>query len=202
MNTRIIAITAAVAMAGCRTNDRNGALVITKVVVGTAATGAAGSTCTFNAAGNESVFPTYVANALPPQVQVAAAGFVVQNQLINPSTLNTQLNTATNNFTARQAVVDYEIPGQSVAQQIIPAGGTVPNNFTGAIVVELASPEAVKTAIAAAAAAATSPDGLFVRTTVRIEGRLDDGSIVSTSAHDFVFHACSSGPTCAADACF
>jgi hypothetical protein len=197
MNTRIIAIAAALTALACTTNERNGGLVITKVVTGTAGAAAGGATgCTFNSGGNETVLPDY---SVGVSTQGASTGFVVLNQLINPNTVNAQLNTATNTFTAHQAVVDYEIVGAStpqpaIGQQIIPAAGTVPNNFTGAVVVELFSPKAVQDALAGA----TSE---FVRTTTRIEGTLDDGSKVSTSEHEFVIHVCT-GATCAADPCF
>jgi hypothetical protein len=193
MNTRIIAIAALLLAAACTTNERNGGLVVTKIVEGTPATGATGGTsCTFNAGGAESLLPNYNVGG---STEAAAAGFVVLNQLINPTTLNTALNTATNTFSPHQAVVDYEIPGANVPQQIIPvSSGTVATNSSAAVLVELFSPTAVQTAIAGLT-------DTFVRTTTRIEGKLDDGSTVSTSEHEFVIHVCT-GPACAFNPCF
>lgn len=198
MNTRIIAI--ALLAAACTTNDRNGGLVVTSVIVGkfTAGTPTTPASCTYIPTGGEEILPNYNTTASAGR---ASAGFVVKNQLIDPTTLNTALNTATNNFSPHQAVVDYEIFPQAggaaptVARQIIPvSSGAVPTQSTVAVVVELFSPQPVLTVV----------NGLtdaFVRTTTRIEGELDDGTKVSTSEHDYVVHVCN-GPTCVFEPCF
>ncbi|HEY2031282.1 MAG TPA: hypothetical protein VGH20_18955 [Myxococcales bacterium] len=199
MNLRnLIAI--ALLAAACTTNDRNGSLVVTGVVVGkfTAATPTTSAACTYNAGDGEEILPNYNTAG---SVNRASAGFVVKNQLIDVSTLNTALNAATNNFSPHQAVVDYEILPSTgaapvtLAQQIIPvSSGAVPSQTSQVVVVELFSPATVLAAV----------NGLtdaFVRTTTRIEGKLDDGTTVSTSDHDYVVHVCN-GANCAFEACF
>jgi hypothetical protein len=102
------------------------------------------------------------------------------------------LNSAT--FTAHQAVINYDIPGVVVPQQIVPVSGSITTGTKKAILVEVFSPAAAFTAVSGLAS------NTFVRTTTRIEGSLDDGSTVSTSAHEYVINVC---PTCAStNPCF
>jgi hypothetical protein len=194
MDTRIIAIALAVGLAGCSTNERQADLIVTKVVGGkfTAATApATGGTCGYSASDDEQLLPTFDGTA--PNNR-AATGFVVDNQMVDTSTLNSQLRTNTNTFTPHQAVVDYEFPGAAVAQQIVPvSSGTVATGSQTVVLVELFSP----TAALAAANAIAAPT--FVRTTTRIEGKLDDGTTVSTSAHEYVINVC---PGCGNSVCF
>jgi hypothetical protein len=75
-----------------------------------------------------------------------------------------------------------------VPQQVVPVSGTLPTGTKAPLLVEVFSPTA---AFAAVSALTTST---IIRTTTRIEGTLDDGSTVSTSAHEYVINVC---PTCA-----
>ena len=198
MKTRILVALAAFAAASCTTNQRNSALSITKVVVGSLS----GSTCTLSATADETDFPTF--NPTETLAAIAAgtptgnglAGFVVSNNLSNTANLNTVLRTNTNTFTPHQAVVAYQVVGgASLPEQIIPvSSGTVLNGQTP-VAVPLFSPIAIVNALAAFA----TPQ--FVRTTTRIEGTLDDGTTVSTSEHDFVVQVCNTAG-CPETTCF
>ncbi|HEX4386952.1 MAG TPA: hypothetical protein VH083_28555 [Myxococcales bacterium] len=188
MTKRILSGTlVALAMSSCSTDNKSGALPVTSVILGTATVtinpdGSSTTACAFVATAVETEFPVFAANAAN---RLGAAGFVVKNQLTLPSTVNTVFNSDTTTFSPHQAVVDYEIVGggTSIAEQIIPVSGTsVPSGTSGAVIVPLFLPAA------ALAAAKTMPGGGGVfRTTVRIEGELDDGSKVTTSEHEFVF---------------
>ena len=188
MNSRTIALTAALVLAGCTTNEKNSGLVIDHVVLGQQQTINNVLTCVFQAANSETLYPTF--NPGQANTNFGLAGFVVKNQLTDPSTTNSILRTNSTTFSPHQAVVDYELVGanSSVAEQVIPVSSSaVPGNTLTAVAVPLFSPTAVQTALGAFTG--------FVRTTVRIEGRLDDGSTVSTSAHDYVVSICNNCPT-------
>jgi hypothetical protein len=194
MDTRIIALALAVGIAGCGTNDRSASLIVTKVVGGTFTAPtppATVGTCAYTAGADEQILPHFDATAANSR---GSTGFVVENQLVDTSSLNNNLRTNSNTFTPHQAVVNYEIPGATVAQQIIPvSSGTVATGSQTVVLVEVFSPAA---ALAAVSAIATPT---FVRTTTRIEGKLDDGTTVSTSAHDYVVNVC---PGCGDTTCF
>jgi hypothetical protein len=213
MNIRnlTITVTAAVAVAGCTTNEKSSSLIITGVVLATPGTtttttttsdagtvadaGTSASACpnpVFAATSTtEPVFPIF--NPTAGSNLGGDIGFVVKNQLVDPTTLNSVFRLPTNTFTPHQAVVDYEIVGggPAIPEQVLPvAGGPVAGSGTATIVVPLFTPTAILAALPAAA---------FVRTTTRIEGSLDDGSKVTTSAQDFVVNVCA---TCTGTPCF
>src|SRR5450432_2389941 len=119
MTTRTLCLIAALAIAGCKTNDHNAGLPITSTVLATASVSGTATICTFSASGVEIEFPVFN----PAASNLAMTGFVVKNQLTNPSTINQILRGDTTSFSPHQAVVNYEIPGASVAQQIIKVSG-------------------------------------------------------------------------------
>jgi len=181
MTTRPLCLIAALAMASCTTNDHNAGLPIVSTVLATASgTPPAVVTCTISVSGLEVEFPAFN----PTQANdLAQTGFVVSNQLTDPSTINPILRANTTSFSPHQAVVDYEIPGAAVGEQIIKISGeSVASGAKSAVVVPLFSPAVVFAAVQALA----GTGGGVVRTTTRIEGFLDDGSTVSTSEHDYV----------------
>jgi hypothetical protein len=179
MITRTLCFIAALAMAGCTTNEHNSGLPIVTTVLGVAGS-TPGAGCTFTVGSPEVEFPIFN----PAANNLATTGFVVKNQLTDTSALNAVLRTNSTSFTPHQAVVDYEIPGATVAQQIINvSGNSVASGSSVAVLVPLFSPTVVFLALPAA--------GGIVRTTTRIEGFLDDGSTVSTSSHDYVIQVSS-----------
>jgi hypothetical protein len=183
MNTRLFGLLAALVMLSCSTNDRNSALSVTSVVMGTFAAGTtptSGGTCTFSATSQETEFPVFAANA--PN-SLGASGFVVKNQLVSTTTVNKAFNGDTTTFSPHQAVVDYEIVGgATLPQQTIPVSGSPMSSGTSqAVIVPLFLPTAILQAMQA-----LPNGGAVVRATTRIEGRLDDGTTVTTSEHEFV----------------
>lgn len=180
MNPRWSILLAALLGASCSTNNKNSALVITKLVLGTAETlpGPPVTTvCKFDPAGTEFDF----AQINPAANTGGTMGVVVQNNLSDPSRLNPELRTNSATFHPRQAVADYEvIGGTTVKTQIIPVSGSVPpGGSTGAVLVPFFSPIPV-----------TMLSGI-IRVTFHIEGKLDDGSDVRTSERDYIFVTCS-----------
>jgi hypothetical protein len=194
MTTRTLCLLAALAMAGCTTNEHNSGLPIVSTVLATASGTTPPITCTISVSGQEVEFPVFN----PTQNQLASTGFVVANQLTDPSTINPILRTDSTSFSPHQAVVDYEVPGAAVAEQIIKISGeSVASGATSAVLVPLFSPVAVFSAVQTLA----GTGGGVVRTTTRIEGFLEDGSTVSTSQHDYVIQVVAgctvaSDPTC------
>jgi hypothetical protein len=198
MTTRIhqsCGVLALLAAAACTTNGYNSALPITSVVLGTeAAATDAGPSCTFTTSAVETDFPTF--NPTDPTNLSGLVGFVVRNQLVSAAASNPVLRANTTDFTPHQAVVQYEIVGSTttIPQQVIPvSSSSVSSGGVAPVVVPVFSPLVVRTALAALPAPA------FVRTTTRIEGRLDDGSTARTSEHEYIIQVCN---TCAETACF
>jgi hypothetical protein len=113
-------------------------------------------------------------------------GVVVDNNLLDTSTLNGILRTNSATFHPHQAVADYQETqpgGITVTQQIIPVSGTVPAGGKGAVLVPFFAP-----------IPATLLTGI-IRVTFHIEGMLDDGSNVRTSEREYIFVTCS-GAAC------
>jgi hypothetical protein len=203
MNKRTLGWAVAVlALSGCTTDNKNSDLVITAVslataTVTTAASGATSTTCAFAVGNPETAFPLFAANGANA---LGAAGFVVRNQLVNPTTVNAVFNADSTIFSPHQAVIDYEIIGgtQTIAEQIVPVSSSPVDTGTLATVVV---PVFLPTA--ALAVLQTLPGGgAVVRTTVRIEGKLDDGSTVSTSEHEFVVSVSTSAAAGSNSPCF
>jgi hypothetical protein len=191
MNKLILGFCAVLALAGCTTQNHTSALPILTTVLGTASTTAGATTCTITVGSPEIEFPVF--NPTQPGTGLGFTGFVVKNQLTDPSTLNTVLRANSTNFSPHQAVVEYEVVGVgTLPKQIIPTSGqSVVAGASAAVAVPLFSPLAILNAL--------TPNTI-VRTTTRIEGKLDDGSTVSTDEHDYVVQIV--GGTAATTPCF
>jgi len=179
MNTRWSILLTALLGVSCSTKNKNSALVITKVVLGTATTDPGPpvtTTCAYDTGSVEFDF----AQIDPAANTGGTMGVVVQNNLIDPSTLNGGLRTNSATFHAHQAVADYEvIGGSTVTQQLIPVAGSVATGTSGALLVPFFSP-----------IPATMLSGI-IRVSFWIEGTLDDGSTVRTSQREYIFVTCS-----------
>jgi len=179
MITRTACIALVLALAACRDAQRSD-LSIVKVVppTFTPASGTAGPSCTFDPNADEfSYLPVNLAENLG---NVAA---VVSNNILDPSTLNSQLRLDTATFLPHQAVVTYEVIGTGTAPtgaNIIPVSGSeIPSAGKGTVAVPVF-----------AGAALTASAGSYIRATFHIEGKLQDGSKVSTSEREYVFVVC------------
>jgi hypothetical protein len=203
MTKRILGgVLAALVLTSCTTDNKSSALVVTSVIMGTATSvtlpdGTVSTSCAFAAGTQETEFPIFAVNSL--NNNNGSAGFVVQNQLVTPPNANTVFISNSTIFSPHQAVVDYEIigGGTSIAQQIIPvSGGSVASSSSAVVIIPLFLPTA-----ALAAAKALPAAGGIMRATVRIEGKLDDGSTATTSEHEFVF-AVQTAATAVGTPCF
>ena len=194
MNKRTLAgAVAAIALHGCTTDNKNSALPVTAIVLGVVTpvtdpvTNVVTAGCVFSASTLETAFPVFAANGTNNKGSV---GVVVKNQISVPTTVNAVFTTDTTTFSPHQAVVDYEIIGgtQTIAQQIVPvSGGSFASGISQTVVVPLFLPTAASTVLK------TLASGSVVRVTVRIEGKLDDGSTVSTSEHEIVVSTTTAG---------
>ena len=180
MTTRTACIALALALGACSAQHQRSDLPITKVVppTFTAASGTTGPSCSFDVNSDEySYLPVNLAENLG---NVAA---VVNNNIVDPSTLNSQLRLNTATFLPHQAVVTYEVIGTGTAPttaNIIPVSGSeIPAGGKGTVAVPLF-----------AGATLTASAGSFIRVTFRVEGKLQDDSKVSTSEREYVFVVC------------
>ncbi len=184
MNPRWSILLAALLGVSCSINHKSSALVITKVVLGTAQTDPGPppvTFCKYDPASTEFSF----AQIDPTANTGGTMGVVVENNLIDPSTLNPGLRTNSATFHPHQAVADYEvIGGSTLTQQLIPVSGSIPSGGSGAVLVPFFSPVPV-----------TLLSG-EIRVSFWIEGRLDDGSDVRTSQREYIFVTCSGGASC------
>jgi len=179
MNARWLIVVAALSMASCRA-DSYPALVITKVVLGTATTDPgppAVTTCSYDQGADEFSY----AHIDPTANTGGTVGVVVDNKLVSQVTQNPQFRTDTTAFHPHQVVADYEVVdgSQSIMGQIIPVSGTIPGGGTGAVLVPFFAP------------IQTSTLSGMVRVTFHVEGKLDDGSKARTGNHEYIFVTCS-----------
>jgi hypothetical protein len=180
MNTRWFILLPALLGVSCSTK-MNSALVVSKMVLGTLTTVAGPpptSFCTYDPGATEFDF----AQINPTANTGGTMGVVVENNLVNPSTINPLLRTDSATFHPHQAVADYQETqsgGITVTQQIIPVSGSVPAGGTGSVLVPFFAP-----------IPATLLSGI-IRVTFHIEGVLDDGSNVRTSEREYIFVTCS-----------
>jgi hypothetical protein len=152
--------------------------VINKVVLGTATTDPgppAVTTCSYDVGANEFSY----AQIDPAANSGGTMGVVVQNNLLDTSSLNQELRTNSATFHPHQAVADYEvIGGSTLTEQLIPVSGSIPTGTSGVVLVPFFSP-----------IPATMLSGV-IRVSFWIEGLLDDGSTVRTSAREYIFVTC------------
>ena len=154
--------------------------MVTKVVLGTLS----GTSCSYDPGTDETDF----AHIDPAANNGGTMGVVVQNQLTDVTTLNPQLRTSSATFHPHQVVADYEIIGGATTRGVIvPVSGTqVQPGATGAVLVPFFSP------------AVTATMSGTIRVTFHIEGKLDDGSVVQTSEHEYIFVTCATAGCSAA----
>jgi hypothetical protein len=172
MKRRWLILLAALAAASCKLSNRNTALVVTKVVIGKLDN----NLCTYDASANEFDF----AHINPAANTGGTMGVVVKNQLLDPATLNAGLRTTSSMFHPHQMVGDYEIIGGAVTRGVIipVSGAQVPPGGSSSVLVPFFSPTVTTTMTGT------------IRVTFHIEGKLDDGSIVTTSEHEYIFVTC------------
>lgn len=178
MNTRWLIPMAAFLALSCSTGSRNSALLVTKLVLGTATTAGtpAVTTCSYDPGGAEFDF----AQIDPTANTGGTMAVVVQNNLVDPTSINPVFRTNSASFHAHQVVADYEvIGGTTLTEQIIPvAGGSIATGTSGGVLVPFFAP--IPT---------TTLSGI-IRVIFHIEGTLDDGSNVRTNEHEYVFVTC------------
>jgi len=179
MKTRWSILLVALLGVSCTTQNKNSALVVSKLVLGTATTDPGPppvTSCAYDPGSVEFSF----AQINPAANNGGTMGVVVVNGLLDTSTLNPELRTNSATFHPHQAVADYEVIGGTIlTQQIIPVSGTVPTGASGVVLVPFFSP-----------IPATMLSGI-IRVSFWIEGVLDDGSQVRTSQREYIFVTCS-----------
>jgi hypothetical protein len=181
MNTRIgIALLGLLAVS-CNTNQGSASLLIIKVIEATPPAGG-GTGCTFDPTTNEKTFST-----IDPATNVGQVAAVVQNNLLDTSTLNPGLRTNTAQFQPHQIVATYEVlprpgttaPPYTIPLQIIAVSGlTVQTGEQGTV----GAAFFLNGVLPAGAAA-----GDFIRVTFHVEGKLIDGSTVKTTEREYLF---------------
>jgi hypothetical protein len=173
MKTRWLIAFATLLGASCKTHGRNSALTVSKVVLGTLS----GTTCTFDPSADEANF----AHIDPAANGGGTMGVVLQSNLKDPSSINSLFNADSATFHPHQVVADYEvIGGTTLVGQIIPvSGGQIPAGGSAAVLVPFFSPAATVTLTGE------------IRVTFHVEGKLDDGSVLKSSEHEYIFVTCS-----------
>jgi len=176
MKIRWLIPMAALLTTSCMTGNLNSALVVTKMVLGTATTTGTSTSCSYDANSVEFEF----AQIDPAANTGGTMGVVVQNNLTDPTSVNPLLRTNSATFHPHQVVADYEVVGgTTLTQQIIPvSGSSIPSGSTGAVLVPFFAPVPTTTLAG------------IVRVIFHIEGKLDDGSNVRTSQHEYIFVTC------------
>jgi hypothetical protein len=190
MKTRTFCLMFALMALGCTTKDSS-ALVIYKVVPPTVVTvpgPPVTTTCTLDPAAAEL---SYI--AFNPAENLGTVGAVVTNQLTPNPSGNPLLADATG-FQPHQAVIDYEVlsGANSLGRQIVPVGGLVVSGGKAGTMAVIMFPSP--------AALAGVGDGVFIRSTFHIEGKLNDGSNAHTTEREYLFRVCLAAG-CAKNAC-
>jgi hypothetical protein len=172
MKRRWLILLAALAAASCKLNNRNTSLDVTKVVIGKLDNGL----CKYDPSSDEFDF----AHINPAANTGGTMGVVIKNQLTDPATLNTLLRTTSATFHPHQVVGDYEIIGGATTRGVIipVSGAQIAPGASGPVLVPFFSP------------AATTTMAGTIRITFHIEGKLDDGSVMQTSEHEYIFVTC------------
>jgi hypothetical protein len=185
MKNTFLIVALALSATSCKTKNESSDLVIISMIPAkaSATTGGATSTigCVFDPA-NPEVTPAIPYN---PAENAGFMAAVVQNNLTGTNALNADLRTDSATFLPHQAVVDYEfVPasaGAAPPEQTIPTSGVVvkSNGGTATVGVEMFRGLTI-----------AAPTGTYVRTTMHLEGKLLDGSIVHTAEREYLFQVC------------
>jgi hypothetical protein len=172
MKRRWHILLAALAAASCKLSNRNTSLDVTKVIIGKLD----GTLCKYDPSADEFDF----AHINPAANSGGTMGVVVHNQLADTASLNALLRTTSGTFHPHQMVGDYEIVGGATTRGVIVqvSGAQVAPGTSGSILVPFFSP-----------AVTTTMSGT-IRVTFHVEGKLDDGSVVQTSEHEYIFVTC------------
>jgi hypothetical protein len=155
-------------------SNKNSAIVVTKIVRG--ASSGTPPTCLFSASDPESNFAT-----VNPTAVLGVMGVVISNQLTKTDSINTVLRTDSTTFSPHQVVADYEvIGGPIIAGQIIPvSGGSIGGGGSSTpVLTPFFFPPAVK-----------ALQGT-IRVTFHVEGKLDDGTNMKSTEHEYIFITC------------
>jgi hypothetical protein len=183
MNTRNLLVVLALLGAGCTTRNENSALVITSVIPPKATASGAGATASVSCAFDQTV-AEFTELPYNPAENRGEVGAVVQNNLVSTAALNPQLRAESTTFLPHQAVVKYEyIPGTAgtpPGQTVIPVSG---------VEVPVASKGTVGFSVFNGVTIAV-PAGTYIRVTMHLEGKLLDGSVVSTAEREYLFRFC------------
>ncbi len=175
MKMRIHILLAALLANSCMVkSNRNSAIIITKMVSGKSA--GTPPVCTFTPGDAETSFAT-----VNPAVVSGVMGVVITNQLAKTDALNSILRTDSTTYNPHQVVADYEvIGGTGVTGQIIPVSGSSINGAGGIapVLTPFFFPAAVK-----------ALQGT-IRVTFHVEGKLDDGTTVKSTEHEYIFVTC------------
>lgn len=183
MKTRNLLVALALLAAGCTTRNENSALVIISVIPPKATVSGAGPTASVSCAFDQTV-PEFTELPYNPAENRGEIAAVVQNNLVSTAALNPQLRAESTTFLPHQAVVNYEyIPssaGTPPGQTVIPVSGVeVPVAAKGSVGFSVFN--GVTIAV---------PAGTYIRATMHLEGKLLDGSMVSTSEREYLFRFC------------
>jgi hypothetical protein len=172
MKRRWLILLAALAAASCKLNSRNSSLDVTKVVLGKLDNGI----CKYDPSADEFDF----AHINPAANTGGTMGVVVKNQLLDPAALNAALRTTSSTFHPHQMVGDYEIIGGAVTRGVIipVSGAQISPGAAGPVLIPFFSPTVTTTMTGT------------IRITFHIEGKLDDGTTVQTSEHEYIFVTC------------
>jgi hypothetical protein len=155
-------------------SNKNSAIVVTRVIRGTLQ--GTPQVCTYNPSDAEFDF----ANVNPAAVS-GTMGVVISNQLTKTDSINTILRTDSTTFSPHQVVADYEvIGGPIIAGQIIPVSGASigGGGSSTAVLTPFFFPPAVK-----------ALQGT-IRVTFHVEGKLDDGTNMKSTEHEYIFVTC------------
>jgi len=179
MKTRNAILLLVLLAASCSTKNRNSAFVITKLVEGTAS--GTPPVCTYNPGDKETDFV-----AVNPATSTGVMGVVLLNQLTSTSSLNTILRTDSTQITPHQVVADYEfIGGATITGQMIPvSGGSINAGGSVAVLTPFFFPAATKTLAGT------------IRVTFHVEGKLEDGSTVRSTEHEYIFVTAAASSPC------
>jgi hypothetical protein len=155
-------------------SNKNSAIIVTRVVKG--ASSGTPPVCAFSPSDPEFDFAT-----VNPAAVLGVMGVVISNQLTKTDSINTVLRTDSTLFSPHQVVADYEvIGGPIIAGQIIPVSGASISGSGGttAVLTPFFFPPAVK-----------ALQGT-IRVTFHIEGKLDDGTNMKSTEHEYIFITC------------
>jgi hypothetical protein len=178
MKTRIILLSALLAV-GCSTKNKNSAIIVTKIIAGTVSGTPPNLVCTFDPSAKETDFIR-----VDPSLGSGLMGVVISNQMVNPATNplsgNSVLRTDSTTFNQHQVVAQYQVlrTSTTVDDVIAVSGLSINASGTAPVLTPFFNPASVRTLSGT------------IRVTFHVEGRLDDGSTVKSTEHEYIFLTC------------